>query len=187
MGFWAITKIEILFVYFLRECRKTFVVNYGLRNSNPEPIIFMRLGASNYIISHRSICWNFLLIKFLIQIKFRGFKYSIQLLKIDFSFELEAVPIKLAINLCSKGSSYNLVLDKKRSMAAGKKSVAEGGSKSVTKTYSGGIAAVNKKFKRKRTETFALYIYKVLKQVHPEKGISRKAMSIVNSMVKCFF
>ena len=40
-----------------------------------------------------------------------------------------------------------------------------------------------KKKNRKRVETFALYIYKVLKQVHPEIGISRKAMSIMNSFI----
>lgn len=32
---------------------------------------------------------------------------------------------------------------------------------------------IDKRRKKKRTETFALYIYKVLKQVHPETGISK--------------
>ena len=36
---------------------------------------------------------------------------------------------------------------------------------------------------KKKQDTFALYIYKVLKQVHPEVGVSRKAMSILNSFV----
>jgi histone H2B len=44
-----------------------------------------------------------------------------------------------------------------------------------------------KKRARRRTETFALYIYKVLKQVHPEIGISRKAMSIMNSFINDTF
>ena len=43
------------------------------------------------------------------------------------------------------------------------------------------------KRRKKRTETFASYIYKVLKQVHPETGISRRAMSIMNSFVKDTF
>ena len=30
--------------------------------------------------------------------------------------------------------------------------------------------------KRKRTETFSVYIYRVLKQVHPETGISKRSM-----------
>jgi histone H2B len=40
------------------------------------------------------------------------------------------------------------------------------------------------KGKRKtRAETFSSYVYKVLKQVHPETGISKKAMSIMNSFL----
>ena len=41
--------------------------------------------------------------------------------------------------------------------------------------------------RRKRQETFSSYIYKVLKQVHPETGISKKAMSIMNSFVNDTF
>jgi histone H2B len=41
--------------------------------------------------------------------------------------------------------------------------------------------------KRRRTETFALYIYKVLRQVHPETGISKKAMNIMNSFINDIF
>ena len=33
-----------------------------------------------------------------------------------------------------------------------------------------------KKKKKKRTETYSTYIYKVLKQVHPDTGISKRAM-----------
>lgn len=35
----------------------------------------------------------------------------------------------------------------------------------------------------KRRETFSTYIYKVLKQIHPETGISSRSMSILNSLV----
>ena len=45
----------------------------------------------------------------------------------------------------------------------------------------------DKKKKKKRTESFSLYIYKVLKQVHPDTGISSKAMSIANSFVNDAF
>ena len=38
-------------------------------------------------------------------------------------------------------------------------------------------AAGDKKKKKKRKESYAIYIYKVLKQVHPDTGISSKAMS----------
>ncbi|XP_034934594.1 histone H2B-like [Chelonus insularis] len=43
------------------------------------------------------------------------------------------------------------------------------------------------KKKRKRKESYAIYIYKVLKQVHPDTGISSKAMSIMNSFVNDIF
>lgn len=40
---------------------------------------------------------------------------------------------------------------------------------------------------RKRKESYAIYIYKVLKQVHPDTGISSKAMGIMNSFVTDIF
>ena len=39
------------------------------------------------------------------------------------------------------------------------------------------------KAKKKRKESYSVYIYKVLKQVHPDTGVSSKAMSIMNSFV----
>ena len=44
-----------------------------------------------------------------------------------------------------------------------------------------------KKRKSKRKESYAIYIYKVLKQVHPDTGVSSKAMSIMNSFVNDLF
>ena len=44
-----------------------------------------------------------------------------------------------------------------------------------------------KKKKQRRKESYAIYIYKVLKQVHPDTGISSKAMSIMNSFVNDLF
>merc|ERR1711936_247094 len=41
--------------------------------------------------------------------------------------------------------------------------------------------------KRRRTETFSVYIYRVLKQVHPETGISKRSMSIMNSFINDVF
>ena len=43
------------------------------------------------------------------------------------------------------------------------------------------VAKDGKKRKHKRKESYAIYIYKVLKQVHPDTGVSSKAMSIMNS------
>ncbi|KAH6721369.1 Histone H2B [Lachnellula suecica] len=55
---------------------------------------------------------------------------------------------------------------------AGKKTAATGEKKKRTKT---------------RKETYSSYIYKVLKQVHPDTGISNRAMSILNSFVNDIF
>ncbi|XP_015767172.1 PREDICTED: histone H2B-like [Acropora digitifera] len=44
-----------------------------------------------------------------------------------------------------------------------------------------------KKKRGKRKESYAIYIYKVLKQVHPDTGISSKAMGIMNSFVNDIF
>ncbi|CAB3370572.1 Hypothetical predicted protein [Cloeon dipterum] len=50
------------------------------------------------------------------------------------------------------------------------------------------ISKSDKKGKRKRRkESYAIYIYKVLKQVHPDTGVSSKAMSIMNSFVNDIF
>merc|ERR1719160_47879 len=47
---------------------------------------------------------------------------------------------------------------------------------------------LDKKAKKKsKSETYKIYIYKVLKQVHPQTGISSKAMSIMNSFIKDMF
>ena len=43
------------------------------------------------------------------------------------------------------------------------------------------------KKKKKRTESYSIYIYKVLKQVHPDTGISNRGMSIMNSFVNDIF
>lgn len=44
-----------------------------------------------------------------------------------------------------------------------------------------------KKKKTAKVESYKLYIYKVLKQVHPDTGISSKAISILNSFVNDIF
>ncbi|KAG0568434.1 hypothetical protein M758_6G016900 [Ceratodon purpureus] len=44
-----------------------------------------------------------------------------------------------------------------------------------------------KKKSKKSIETYKIYIYKVLKQVHPDTGISSKAMGIMNSFINDIF
>ena len=40
---------------------------------------------------------------------------------------------------------------------------------------------------KKRSESYSTYIYKVLKQVHPDTGISKRGMSIMNSFINDVF
>ncbi|KAL6069315.1 hypothetical protein QOT17_007578 [Balamuthia mandrillaris] len=80
---------------------------------------------------------------------------------------------------------------------AGKKpATAEGGAKKGGASKKGGAAGeagstkpkggVSKSSKKNYT-SYATFIYKVLKQVHPDTGISNKAMSIMNSFVNDIF
>ena len=45
----------------------------------------------------------------------------------------------------------------------------------------------NKKRRGKRKESYAIYIYRVLKKAHPDAGISSRAMGIMNSFVNDIF
>ncbi|EEB08770.1 histone H2B alpha Htb1 [Schizosaccharomyces japonicus yFS275] len=49
------------------------------------------------------------------------------------------------------------------------------------------MKSVDKKRGKNRKETYSSYIYKVLKQVHPDTGISNQAMRILNSFVNDIF
>jgi histone H2B len=60
------------------------------------------------------------------------------------------------------------------------------GAKKAVKPAKGGAKGEGKR-RRRRKETYSVYIYKVLKQVHPDTGISSKAMSIMNSFVNDIF
>ncbi|KAJ7569411.1 hypothetical protein O6H91_01G076800 [Diphasiastrum complanatum] len=44
-----------------------------------------------------------------------------------------------------------------------------------------------KKRVKRSVETYKIYIFKVLKQVHPDTGISSKAMGIMNSFINDIF
>ncbi|XP_068692457.1 histone H2B [Montipora capricornis] len=69
---------------------------------------------------------------------------------------------------------------------APKVTAAKKGEKRTGKAKSG-TDQVSKKKRGKRKESYAIYIYKVLKQVHPDTGISSKAMGIMNSFVNDIF
>ncbi|KAJ7172453.1 histone-fold-containing protein [Mycena filopes] len=65
---------------------------------------------------------------------------------------------------------------------------AKAGKKTATKKAAAPAADGEKKKRKKaRKETYSSYIYKVLKQVHPDTGISNKAMAILNSFVNDIF
>ncbi|EDV23424.1 Histone H2B [Trichoplax sp. H2] len=61
------------------------------------------------------------------------------------------------------------------------------GEKKAGKAKATAAASEKKKRAKKRKESYSIYIYKVLKQVHPDTGISSKAMSIMNSFVQDIF
>ncbi|XP_072422734.1 histone H2B 1/2-like [Chiloscyllium punctatum] len=69
--------------------------------------------------------------------------------------------------------------DEKKAQQTSKK----GGKKIIKKAPAKG----GKRRKRTRKESYGIYIYKVMKQVHPDTGISSKAMSIMNSFVNDIF
>ena len=48
-------------------------------------------------------------------------------------------------------------------------------------------AATGRRQKKKKFESYSIYVYKVLKNIHPEIGISKKAMSVMNSFVSDLF
>ena len=59
----------------------------------------------------------------------------------------------------------------------------KGSKKAVTKAQK----KDGKKRKHSRKESYSVYMYKMLKQVHPDTGISSKAMGIMNSFVNDIF
>ena len=73
-----------------------------------------------------------------------------------------------------KGGKQAPKVAKKREKRAGKKVGKIGGSS-------------EKKRKQRRKESYRIYIYNVLRQVHPDVGVSSKAMSIMISFVNDIF
>ncbi|KAF8402859.1 hypothetical protein HHK36_010950 [Tetracentron sinense] len=73
--------------------------------------------------------------------------------------------------------------------AVAEKAPAEKKPKAGKRLPKDGVAAGEKKKKRgkKNVETYKIYIFKVLKQVHPDIGISSKAMGIMNSFINDIF
>ena len=74
------------------------------------------------------------------------------------------------------------IVEKKRNIMP-PKPVASRGKMAGKKGEVGG----DKKRRSKRKQSYAIYLYKVMKQVHPDTGISSKAMGIMNSFVNDIF
>ena len=69
-----------------------------------------------------------------------------------------------------------------------KKTPTEGATESRAQSVKKSVKKDGKKeHKRSRHETFSVYIYKVLKQVHNDTGISKKSMAIMNSFINDIF
>merc|ERR1711931_35083 len=94
------------------------------------------------------------------------------------NFDFEAR--RLIFVLPKLPNSSILIMPPKTSGKGAKKAATP--AKNITKSD-----ASSKKKKSKRKESYAIYIYKVLKQVHPDTGVSSKAMSIMNSFVNDLF
>jgi histone H2B len=54
-------------------------------------------------------------------------------------------------------------------------------------TKSSKSSSASSRSRKRNYESFSTFIYRVLKQVHPETGISNKAMAIMNSFVNDVF
>jgi histone H2B len=70
---------------------------------------------------------------------------------------------------------------------AEKAPVAEKKPRAEKKLPKEGAPDKKKKRTKKNVETYKIYIFKVLKQVHPDIGISSKAMGIMNSFINDIF
>jgi histone H2B len=70
---------------------------------------------------------------------------------------------------------------------AGKKPVSSSASEKKPSSSSAKDGDKKKKKSKKNIETYKIYIFKVLKQVHPDTGISSKAMGIMNSFINDIF
>jgi histone H2B len=112
--------------------------------------------------------------------------YSLILHIISFNLKMS---INKSLFTCEQVISFNYKQILNLNRMPPKATAPSKGSKKVAKPVTKGAKDEGgKKVRRKkRKESYAVYIYKVLKQVHPDTGISSKAMSIMNSFVNDIF
>lgn len=90
-----------------------------------------------------------------------------------------AKPVEEEVEAESGSESDNAETIAPMQVAPAKTSKGSKGSKSFSSTKKGR--------KKRKVESFGRYLYQVLKQVHPDIGISGKAMIIMNSFVNDIF
>ena len=103
-------------------------------------------------------------------------------LHFNFSIDSNCASLRLAPQYLS--ARADCTLGKKSTMApkvATPKPAAEPVKAVATKKTEG------KKKRKTRKESYSSYIYKVLKQVHPDTGISTRGMSVMNSFINDLF
>ncbi|KIJ16681.1 hypothetical protein PAXINDRAFT_162358 [Paxillus involutus ATCC 200175] len=87
--------------------------------------------------------------------------------------------------VASKASESKASKASKAPVSSAAPSVASKPARASANTPAGGEE--KKKRRKARKETYSSYIFKVLKQVHPEISISNKGMAILNSFVNDLF
>ena len=104
--------------------------------------------------------------------------------------------VRLSVRLCTRGAPSHYYLGPHinrlqrqchniQSFIKMPPKVSSKGAKKAGKAKA--VRTGDKKRRKRRKESYSIYIYKVLKQVHPDTGISSKAMSIMNSFVNDIF
>lgn len=83
------------------------------------------------------------------------------------------------------GSVQNETEEQKRDTAMGVKTEHE--KKAKTQKGTDGGKEKRKKRRRRNVEGYQRYVYRVLKQVHPDMGISSRAMTVLNNLMNDMF
>ncbi|XP_051788431.1 uncharacterized protein LOC127529333 [Erpetoichthys calabaricus] len=102
-----------------------------------------------------------------------------QLVELFVVTDSQLQPLKTGTREVAAFSFSSVAMPEPKAAPAPKK----GSKKAVSKSQAKG----GKKRRKTRKESYSIYVYKVLKQVHPDTGISSKAMGIMNSFVNDIF
>ncbi|KAH6555328.1 hypothetical protein KP509_1Z135500 [Ceratopteris richardii] len=87
----------------------------------------------------------------------------------------------------SAGPSADVEQQAQKGVKGGKKPIGKKPAAEKKPAAAKEVSDKKKKKVKKGAETYKIYIFKVLKQVHPDTGISSKAMGIMNSFINDIF